>query len=183
MIGCGYTRLSTNLRELAELGYITQANHPLNKRLRVYRVQYTIADEATMKGIPDISPSGEVSNDDTSPDGEAASEDSSPTPTRSTNDFKLLSSVNIFRETEKISCRSNERYSPESALPMKRENLGGVLAVLERKIKANGLLSHELPMWLEYLDQATATADVEDPNFGRATRLYDEVSARLTQPA
>lgn len=178
MVGCNYNRLSMNLRELTEFGYILRLQHPLNKRLRVYRVIYTIADDATMKGIADRSPSGEVSLADSSPNGDVAEPDSSPTQTGLGNNFKELSSVNIFSETENISCRSSEIHSPEGALPGKK-NIGAVLAKLERHLKARSLPSHELPMWRDYLDQLVASLGFEDANYGRAQRLHDEIEGRM----
>lgn len=50
MIGCDYTRLSAALTNLATWGYIEREPHPLNKRMRVFRVLYTDDDWRMMKG-------------------------------------------------------------------------------------------------------------------------------------
>jgi DNA-binding MarR family transcriptional regulator len=72
MIGCEYSRLSANLRDLGEWGYIEQSAHPLNKRLRVYRVLYTPEAHAVMKGVAasDSLPNGKVSARDSLPTGQ-----------------------------------------------------------------------------------------------------------------
>ena len=50
LVGCHPKSLSRSLRVLAELSYIEGNPHPMNKRLRVYRVVYTAEDSAIMKG-------------------------------------------------------------------------------------------------------------------------------------
>ncbi len=49
LVRCHLKSLSRSLRVLADLGYIEASQHPLNKRLRVYRVIYLAADLAVMK--------------------------------------------------------------------------------------------------------------------------------------
>ena len=60
--GCNYTRLSATLSDLNILGYITAGKHPLNRRLRVYRVEYTLADSKAMLRGSDSLPSGKQSS-------------------------------------------------------------------------------------------------------------------------
>jgi DNA-binding MarR family transcriptional regulator len=91
MIGCDYSRLSTNLRELGEWGYIEKSPHPLNKRLRVYRVIYSASDGEVMKSVaakvpadkvPNTTlPSGNVCRADSLPDGKTDHADSLPSGT------------------------------------------------------------------------------------------------------
>jgi hypothetical protein len=50
LVKCHLKSTSRSLRVLAEPGYIEAAQHPLNKRLRVYRVVYTADDLTVMKG-------------------------------------------------------------------------------------------------------------------------------------
>ena len=80
-IGCDYARLSSNLTDLASWGYIERSVHPLNKRLRVYKVLYTPEDAAVMKGITpgNSSPNGKQSSPDSLPDSKASRPDSLPT--------------------------------------------------------------------------------------------------------
>jgi DNA-binding MarR family transcriptional regulator/transcriptional regulator with XRE-family HTH domain len=49
-IGCHYTRLSSAVTELARLGYVEREPHPLNKKLRVYRVIYDAAADVLPDG-------------------------------------------------------------------------------------------------------------------------------------
>lgn len=67
MVGCHYTRISHNLKELGEMGYIERVEHPLNKRLRVYRVLYTDVDAKAMKATAKL-----IANDGSCPDGQVS---------------------------------------------------------------------------------------------------------------
>ena len=43
--GINYTNLSTVVTDLARWGYLIRESHPLNKRLRIYRVIYEVEEE------------------------------------------------------------------------------------------------------------------------------------------
>ena len=75
LVGCDYARLSSNLTDLASWGYIERSVHPLNKRLRVYKVLYTPEDAAVMKGIGsgNSSPDGKQSSSDSLRNGKVSS--------------------------------------------------------------------------------------------------------------
>lgn len=210
MVGCAYSRLSMNLRELGELGYIERIPHPLNKRLRVYKVIYNADDARTMttvqKSVRDSSPAGEesaageadeaVDNSSnssprmcgkaphSSPVGEVNGVHSSPRESAMSLKRKASMPVNIFRETENISCRNIEIHSAEAAssgddaLLASRKgdqevNIGGHLARLERALRSGGAL--DLSQWRNWLETVIYDLDVDDPNFHRAGRLLEDV--------
>lgn len=102
MARCDYTTLSKAMADPGSWGFLEAKPHPLNKRLRVYRVLYTDADIAYFKGA-DVGPQ---TNDGNSTVGLVNSQ-----PTDSTSE----SPVNIFCEAEKISHRNGEDSSLESA--------------------------------------------------------------------
>jgi hypothetical protein len=93
LAGCDYTRLSATVRDLGEWGYLVASPHPLNKRLRVYRVIYDDGDgelfsaetRARMVGAPANEEPQTVGLDISQPIEE-----------------KEESSINIFCETENI---------------------------------------------------------------------------------
>lgn len=194
MVGCAYNRLSMNIRHLAELGYIERVQHPLNKRLRVYRVIYTEDDAATMKVIkksvqessPDSeeypSRDGEVLTDDSSPSGEGDGHDSSPTHGELPNENKVDSLVNIFSETGNRLGINLKRDSAEAA-PLesgdrcqeekKELSVGEKLARFERLWEA-GHQDLDIDTWREYFDHVIETHDMGSPEYGRAYRLLQE---------
>lgn len=49
-LGAHFTSVSSAIAKLAKLGYLTGERHPLNKRLRVYRVIYHTKSGATLSG-------------------------------------------------------------------------------------------------------------------------------------
>jgi len=62
IVGCHLKSLSRSLRNLGEGGYIEVAPHPLNRRLRVYRVLYNDRDHAIMKASRTAIGSSPVTN-------------------------------------------------------------------------------------------------------------------------
>jgi hypothetical protein len=62
MAGCNYTRQSATLSDLNIFGYVTAGKHPLNGRLRVYRVVYNAADGEAMLRSNDSLPRGKQSS-------------------------------------------------------------------------------------------------------------------------
>jgi DNA-binding MarR family transcriptional regulator len=108
-VGCDYTRLSATITALGSFGYIDRRPHPLNKRLRVYRVIYGEDDSLRI---------GKLSDDDAPPIVCEDASDHGPTVCRPNSQLPQINEqlpVNIFRETDNKFCRSSERNSPEGA--------------------------------------------------------------------
>ena len=186
--GINYNNLSTTLRDLCGWGYLERERHPLNKRLRVYRVRYESAD---------TSPNDEgysSSNDDECPEPE------DPTLRRSTkNDAEIVRRdfekrtqnqsdihLNIFRETGNRLRKSVEKDSAEAAPPAgggacedaRTGNLGGFLANMERKLRRGELLDVELDTLAVQLEQIASDGSRGDPNTHHASRLAELVFER-----
>jgi len=173
--GCDYTSLSKSITKLGRLGYLERAIHPLNKRLRVYRVLYHDGDltvgQSANNGPVTV---GQVANRKLKTVG---------------RDFgkaqrgQGFTEVNIFRETENKLGRSLERDSVETAPPEGNEpNLGAELATFERAFKAGKIIKQaELEAWGDRLSQIHLEGDIHDPNAQRAGRLVDEVWHELAK--
>ena len=120
LVKCHLKSLSRSLRVLAELGYIEGSQHQLNKRLRVYRVIYTEADLAVMKGglgnntVPDETPIGNELVAEDAPIGNRDFQE----PKRYHGD----AGVNILGEAYKISRETVKDNSPEGVLGNEEED-------------------------------------------------------------
>ena len=194
MVGCHYTRISHNLKELGELGYIERVEHPLNKRLRVYKVIYTDADARVMKATAKA-----IANDDSCPDGQvsnapivAQSDNSEPGivaqsgksgadivahQNQEVADSIQEPPVNIFPEGGNRSCETLERDSAEAA-PLgsgaprdegKQDlSIDAELAILERRLKAMKELPsiHDVTDLSNYSDWLQEVVSAHDGHTG-----------------
>lgn len=96
LVGCHEKSLSRSLAALARRGYIDAGQHPLNKRLRVYKVIYTEFDSLYLAGIGN----NPATNDDAIGNnrvGETEPIGNKPNPISQRNQLDQL--VNIFSET------------------------------------------------------------------------------------
>lgn len=195
-VGCHYARLSSSITKLGKLGYVEREQHPLNKRLRVYRVLYN-------RGW------------DTSPNGKQSSSSSVNSSTRKQKVVEPASSpamhpetlcqpakigpehfadgldfiqqeqsddcLNIFRVSdERNFAEATEEYSPEGArfvvpgFPTREpcNNIGGQLAILERALKAGENI--DCVAWEEWLAEAIEDDDRLIRNW--AFRLSEELA-------
>ncbi|WP_416896321.1 MAG: hypothetical protein ACMVY4_12325 [Minwuia sp.] len=181
MIGCNYSRLSENIRQLAEWGYLLKDKHPVNPRMRVYRVVYTADDAAVMKGngLPD----GKAPRaDDSLPKGDddagIVCQKISETP-----GFRGTQRVNIFRETGNTSRRNDGIDTPEGArasrTPRNRhdeEFVGERLRVLEKGMAEGAFVkdSEKVLDWLLEVEEGYAGTDLDRLSYW-AQRLYTDL--------
>ncbi|ESZ17793.1 hypothetical protein X735_12560 [Mesorhizobium sp. L2C085B000] len=202
LVGCHLKALSRSLGVLAGRGYITAKQHPLNRRLRVYSIVYTEFDAIYLKGGIG---SGPVTNDEAigsgivthdAPTGSGAVTEIAPI---GSGDFEnsqqdqSLPEVNILGETynrsrEPILIDPVETASPTKA-PFEKGarnavstvSVGAMLAMAERSMK-NGAEKPRLSYWFDWLDGLVgdhASLDNNDPNYGRARRLFEEIGSVL----
>lgn len=130
-VGCHYTRLSSSITRLGKLGYVDREPHPLNKRLRVYRVRYDGAADSLPDGKALPTGKGSTPDNLTPPEGtlcdsansngstvcrdlEISAQSQSDDPV----EYISLSDVRDFAE-------ANGRYSDESARLSSRASLSG----------------------------------------------------------
>jgi len=203
MCGCNLTNLSTALTELSE--YIEREPHPLNKKLRVYRVLYNDEDEAFIKraraenalpvgkssASPDDLPTGKRSSSNALPHGKRSAEDALP------------ESGTIVCPTEKKEMQDQGdeplQYIPRSGedIPPKRErdlaeargsriwsteSIGAELAKCERHLKA-GLSAQHLDRMRCRLEEITVQAELGTPDHQRASQLLEDVLDQLMHAA
>lgn len=182
MIGCNYARLSSNLTDLGNCGYIERVPHPLNKRLRVYRVIYNEQDAQVMKSITNSSPIGKVLPSDSLPIGEGDRPDSLPVQSAKYQETIGLSNVNIFRETGIDEAEAFEKIPLNGAgekkgASKKAENIGFELAKFERALQAGAHKNLNLNRWESFLREVIDSTEYDDPNHGRAERLLMDVAS------
>ncbi|WP_181173044.1 helix-turn-helix domain-containing protein [Mesorhizobium sp. B2-7-3] len=205
LVGCHLKSLSRSIRTLAERGYIGGRANPLNPKARCYFVIYNEWDEAILKAVKGSNQSV------TSPGNEAVTSDDpmgNKLATRwVTNSFRMGNRVeknaqsnqedasyNILSEALRDPVETVEIYPVETAsstlAPSKgrgneRANsasVGAILAMLERSMKV-GFDRPTAQRWFDYLDGIVVVQDDrDDPNFGRAQRLYEELGAQLEAP-
>lgn len=196
MVGCHYTRISHNLKELGELGYIERVEHPLNKRLRVYKVIYTDADARVMKATAKA-----IANDYSCPDGQVSDDSIVAQPDNPDADIVAYQNqqvavsieeppVNIFPEGGNRSRETLGRNSAEAARSYEhavgfedeRLSLDARLAILERSLPDIKELPNSVAvpllgrLWTTLHEMAEKhDAHSGDPAGGRALRLADVV--------
>ncbi|WP_181166497.1 helix-turn-helix domain-containing protein [Mesorhizobium sp. B2-4-18] len=204
LVGCHLKSLSRSIRTLAERGYIGGRANPLNPQARCYFVIYNEWDEAILKAVK--------GNQVVTPTGNEAVTSDDPTGNKLatpwvTNSFRMGNRVeksaqsnqedasyNILSEALRDPVETVEIYPVETASstqapPKRRGNeransasVGAILAMLERSMKA-GFDRPTAQRWFDYLDAIVVVQDDrDDPNFGRAQRLYEELGAQLEAP-
>jgi DNA-binding MarR family transcriptional regulator len=182
--GCDYSRLSTTITDLGRFGYVEREQHPLNKRLRVYRVIYTDADIAFTKAANSL-PTGKQPPDD---EEQIVCEPAKSNGETVCRDFQESeqnhqgAEVNIFRETGKILGETLVRNPVETAPPQKSGsasmNVGAQLARFERAMKKAPIRDFDvgdLQRAHDWLTELFDTLDTDDPNHGRAQRLLEDI--------
>ncbi len=189
MAGCHIKSLSRSLRVLAERGYITGDQHPLNHRLRVYRVVYTEFDKLFLKSAAPAK--GNTAATGLEPIGNKTALENTPIGNkdcRKTVQDHGVTDVNIFSETgihpaEAVGIHPVETASPRSP-PRKGalekepgKSVGAMLAMFERCVTDRRIKAGDRSAWLRFLDGlagADASLDTNDPAYGRARRLLEE---------
>lgn len=167
--GCNYTNLSTALTDLGQYGYLAREAHPLNKRLRIFRVHYTPDDQTAAKNA-------ENNVGDSLPIGKAQFAQTGaivcPPKTKATADQEVKPVEYIRLKPLIHFAKSDPINSVETAPP---ENVGGVLAQLERRVTAQGLTPQECSEWQPWLEQIAFDSDQPDSNRHVAERLLSSM--------
>lgn len=164
---CNYSNLSTACTDLSRFGYLERSTHPLNKRLRIYRVVYDDGDHEAAHSLPNDKLSKPSS------DGNVCHDFGESEQNQSVNDVEYIPQK---REhiTQKREIDSAKAASPSDGAG-KSQNLGGELAKIERTIKAGEFVDHQ---WLSnYLTEIVESLEFEDPNHQRAARMLEEMGA------
>lgn len=177
LAACEYHSLSRTLKLLGELGYVERLKHPLNGRLRVYRVIYNKQDAAWFKHatVSTAANNGDATvSEDANEDGLIVSK-----PNEEASDSNKESVLNILGETSNTSCETGNTFSETASLPRrvasetKREvDAGEVLARTERALKVGAIPPFR--QWQQYCENLLDTTEYENPFYHWAERLIVE---------
>ncbi|MFK0688172.1 helix-turn-helix domain-containing protein [Mesorhizobium sp. IMUNJ 23033] len=191
LVGCHEKSLSRSLSALAGRGYISASRHPLNARLRVYRVIYTEFDAAYLKSIgskpaTNAGPFQQVGGVGIGNKlvAEMALIGNKPNPETKQNQYD--DSVNILGETiiypaeaGNISRESAPFGAQGAQEGAPGKSVGAILAMIERAMKEPGRTSFP-DWWQAWLEDIVAgSLEYGSPDYGRAFRLAEELGARL----
>ncbi len=190
LVNCHLKSLSRSLRVLAELGYIEASQHPLNKRLRVYRVVYLPSDKAVMKGgignepVTDTDPIGNQPVPENGPNGPIGNQHF-----QESEQLQEDAGVNILGEALSIASETVKDNSVETALlrtnrnkPERPESDGQYLGRLQTWLKQHSpriLTEPELEAATEHRDECQRIEDESEASDGGiggwAQRLGEEL--------
>jgi hypothetical protein len=191
LVGCHIKSLSRSLSTLVGKQYITAGPHPLNGRLRVYRVIYSEFDGLYLKagiGSSPVTNSASIGNNPVAENGAIGYK-----VFEKTIEYQEDAGVNILGETYNTSRETVLIHPVETASstqePWKKRgkervnatSVGALLAMVERSFKA-GAKTTNLQQWHQWLDGlvgADASLTNDDANYGRAYRLYEEIGGVL----
>lgn len=192
LVGCHLKSLSRSLLTLANAGFITGERHPLNGRLRVYRVRYIKADSLTLKAVR----KGNNTATYEAPIGNETAPENGPIGNQHFENIEQNQNdadVNIFSETGIYPVETEERYTPEGAPLARRsalewgagKSVSAMLGIIERSIKA-GAEGEHLNAFYTYLDGLVGTdcqLDSRSIEYRWAERLLITVGDKLERTA
>jgi hypothetical protein len=179
LVGCHEKSLSRSLSTLATRGYISASRHPLNARLRVYKVLYSDEDATSLKSIGNR-PATYDEPTGNKPATENPQIGNKPNP--ETQQKQQDESANILGEAIRYPAEAVNRSRESAPRAEKRENVGGKLAMLERGFKAGKFskreIAEEVLPWLQGLIEGEL--DYSSPEFGRAFRLFEDLGGMVS---
>lgn len=150
LVKCHLKSLSRSLRMLAEHGYIEASLHPLNRRLRVYRVVYLPADKEMMKGsigndtVTDTdSVEDPIGNQTVPEDGSIGNQHF-----QELEQYQSDAGLNIFSEAVRYPAEAVKDNSPEGAPPYGAEELLGNKEPEPDRHSSDGQYLGKVQTWL-----------------------------------
>jgi hypothetical protein len=157
-IGCNYTNLSTALTDLGKWGYLERHVHPLNKRLRVYNVNYD--------SLPTDKQSGAQLCQETNDQPAIVCQ-----PKRQDVEGTEDSLRNIFPKGDNRFCRNREKDTPEGA----SLSIDAQLAIFERQFKQAACTKQQIEDGSNLCKQIIDNVQVGEGLWRRANRLLGEI--------
>ncbi|MDE4620643.1 helix-turn-helix domain-containing protein [Sinorhizobium meliloti] len=171
MARCDIRSVKRSLQNLGKPGgYIVIEKSKQDARQRVYRIVYEIGDKAdtyseTDRGQTDAKIGDKLEKNHQRGQG--------PKGGKHNSKHILLNAEANAGEPAPLSWRNDLEDG-------KSENVGGILAMLERALKLGAEIPRkDLEGWYEYLEHIMETNECGDPNYGRAYRLSVEIDDRL----
>lgn len=194
--GVNYTNLSTTIRDLGIWNYVRSEPHPLNKRTRVLRINYTAEDKTALQDASRAALDRDRHSDTVGPEpaGCHGGERDSHGVTDARHD-SLPTGKPCFAHKRNMVCldssesQSNQSVSGVEYIPLSGKKIGSKplinsakaalsgmqLAQFERRWKASAVSPHEIPVWAEHLQATTAAYPYDDTNHQRAARLLEQI--------
>lgn len=188
LAGCHEKSLSRTLAKLKECGYLEIRQHPMNGRLRVYRILYTAFDSdyfSSTKGsnpvtkksaareVAELLPEAPWNGSNLPPDAEPKV----TTGDENTQENQIVRSDNIFSETEIDSMKWEGHPAEPARLPpgsiadvVPGKSLAPMLGIIERKFQ-HGINVEEARRHLAWIEHQLERGIVLDADYQRAIRL------------
>jgi DNA-binding MarR family transcriptional regulator len=174
--------VSRTISSLAQRGYIEINANPMDKRRHVYRVRYTEMDAALMAtarkeiGNNLATEMGQIGNNLAGFLGKIGNKVSDKN-----EQFQGVAKCNILSETLNTSREAKNTFSETAPGEREDKSVGAILAMIERSIKA-GVDRKKAEGHYRYLDDIVGfngSIAYDDPNYGRAFRLWEEIGSLL----
>lgn len=191
MVGCHTKSLSRSIAALAAGGHIRVKPNPMDSRQKTYQVIYNEFDQAYFdaakgkKGNRSATYFDKVGNTEAPEKAEIGNKPGGiSVADQGVVDQNILGKTsNTSRETRGIHPAEAASSRPRhEALEMETpRGVGAILAMVERSMKAKPE-TFDARRWFDYLESLVdkmASGPVGDPDYGRASRLLEEVGALL----
>jgi DNA-binding MarR family transcriptional regulator len=195
---CRPDSLSAAITALVVRGYVTREPHPINKRLRVYRVIYDLDDRANAKpsdadNRADAQVSDVKSAEKLAPAAIVGQIPNEPQPTIGQRKQEVHESKNgsgveyITHKRENILLKQKE-YSPKGHLPLRvggwpgpqsRVNHGATLALIERGLEEGSVLDPSTRQAIEAILVETDTATPINQQAVRILKTWGSTNVAL----
>ncbi|TPI54749.1 helix-turn-helix domain-containing protein [Mesorhizobium sp. B3-1-7] len=197
LAGCHEKSLSRTLAKLKLCGYLEISHHPMNGRLRVYRIIYTAFDTdyflsakgsspATKKpgaqqvaeALPEALRNGNNRVAEAAPKVTAISEN--------TQENQLVNYANIFSETEinpikmgNISCEAADVPTGSISEVVPGKSFGAMLGIIERRLQ-HGMDESEGKRRVAWLSAQLESGEItDDSEYHRTVRVRDAIAGML----
>ncbi|MES0127915.1 hypothetical protein [Mesorhizobium sp. M0029] len=199
LVGCHLKSLSRSIRTLAECGYIGGRANPLNPKSRCYFVIYSEMDEAilkTVKGNQPVTYTGNQPVTSTARMGNRSVPKNDPIGNQLSENAEQLQGDGLYNilgealidpvetviiDPVETASSTQAPFEKGARNAVSTVSVGAMLAMAERSMK-NGAEKPRLSYWFDWLDGLVgdhASLDNNDPNYGRARRLFEEIGSVL----
>ncbi|XNY07199.1 hypothetical protein ACMFL9_27395 [Sinorhizobium meliloti] len=170
MARCDIRSVKRSLQHLEKQKHIIIEKSDKDGRQRIYRIVYEIGDKADTYSEPDR---GQINAKIGDKARKNHQQDQGPKGGKHNSKHILLNAEANAGEPAPLSRR-------DALEDRKSENVGGILAMLERALKLGAEIpTKDLEGWYEYLEHIMETNECGDPNYGRAFRLSEEIEGMI----
>ena len=179
-IGCNYANLSTAITELGRWGYVTREDHPMNKKLRIYRVTY----DPLPTGKPSVHGETPANGLDTVPDPPQAQTIVCPQKWEGerSQELRAVEYIPLSGEETSLSEITNSPKGHASREVARNGsgvdgNVGAQLAIIERRMKDASWEPGDAEAFIDELNKIALHVEFKDPTYGWLERLLQTCEA------